>query len=159
MPRKRRCAKGKWNSVMPSHTFLYVVLHHKGISMKKHFTDEKCLDFVRRLLPQAQRELIQQHLDDGCERCNKLHSIWTLVAEVTGRPFHDEPNESAIRVSRAFYGSGRGNYLVRPLAKMIPPVFDSFLDNSAAAVRGHQIHAFARRLLHRTRLWAVDLRL
>jgi hypothetical protein len=127
--------------------------------MKKHFTDEKCLDFVRRLLPQAQRDLIQQHLDDGCERCNKLHSIWTLVAEVTGRPFHDEPNESAIRVAKAFYANGRGNYLVRPLAKMIPPVFDSFLDNSAAAVRGHQIHAFARRLLHRTRLWAVDLRL
>jgi hypothetical protein len=126
--------------------------------MKKHFTDEDCLDFVRRLLPQAQSDLIQQHLDDGCERCNKLHSIWSLVAEVTGRKFQDEPNEPAVRVAKALYANSRWNYLV-PLAKMIPPVFDSFLDNSAAAVRSHQIHASARRLLYRTRSWAVDVRL
>jgi hypothetical protein len=42
---------------------------------------------------------------------------------------------------------------------MMPLVFDNFLDNSAAAVRSNQIHAPARRLLHRTRSWAVDLRL
>ena len=136
-----------------------MALHFKGISMKRHFTDEDCLDFVRRLLPQAQSDLIRQHLDDGCERCNKLHSIWSLVAEVTGRKFQDEPNEPAVRVAKAFYANSRWNYLVRPLAKMIPPVFDSFLDSSAAAVRSHQIHASARRLLYRTRSWAVDVRL
>jgi hypothetical protein len=127
--------------------------------MKKHITDENCLDFVRQLLPEAQSELIRRHLDEGCERCNKLYSIWSLVANVTGRKFHDEPSEPAIRVAKAFYANSRGNYLVRPLAKMISPIFDSFLDNSAAAVRGPQIQASARRLLHRTRSWAIDLRL
>jgi hypothetical protein len=127
--------------------------------MKKHITDENYCDFVRQLLPQAQSEIIQQHLDAGCERCNKLYSIWSLVANVTGRKFHDEPNEPAVRVAKAFYANSRANYLVRPLAKMISPIFDSFLDNSAAAVRGPQIQAFTRRLLHRTRSWAIDLRL
>jgi hypothetical protein len=127
--------------------------------MKKHFTDEDCLDFVQRLLQQAQSDLIQQHLDDGCERCNKLHSIWSPVAEVTCRKFHDEPSEPAVRIAKALYANSRWNYLVRPLAKMIPPVFDSFLNNSATAVRSHQIHASERRLLYRTRSWAVDVRL
>jgi hypothetical protein len=127
--------------------------------MKTHFTDEDCLDFVRRLLPQAQSELIQQHLEDGCERCNKLHSIWSVVAEVTGRNFQDEPAEPAVRVAKGLYFNWRGNHLVPVLAQMMPLVFDNLLDNSAAAVRGHHIQAPARRLLHRTRSWTVDLRL
>lgn len=127
--------------------------------MKKHFTDEECLDFVRGLLPQAQSAFIQHHLNTGCESCNKLHSVWSLVAEVTARKAHDEPPEPSVRVAKASYANWRGNYLLPILAQMMPLVSDNWLGKSVAAVRGLPIHSPARRLLHRTRSWVVDLRL
>jgi hypothetical protein len=102
---------------------------------------------------------MQQHLDDGCKRCGRLHSVWSVVAQVTAQSFPDEPPEPAVRVAKSFYFAGRANYLVPAMAQMMPLVFDNFIDNSATAVRSHQIHPPARHLLHRTRSWAVDLRL
>jgi hypothetical protein len=129
------------------------------MSMKKHLTDEECLDFVRRLLPQAQSEFVQHHLNDGCEACNALHNIWNVVAEVTARKAHDEPTEESVRIAKAFYFDWRAKHILPALAQMMPLVFDNWLDKSAAAVRAQQIHAAARRLLHRTRTWVVDLKL
>jgi hypothetical protein len=129
------------------------------MSMNQHFTDEECLDFVRRLLPQAQSEFMGQHLNDGCEKCNKLLSIWNAVAEVTARKAQDEPTEQAVRLAEASYFNWRAKYLLPVLARMMPLVFDNWLDKSAAAVRAQQIHTPARRLLHRARPWVVDLEL
>lgn len=125
----------------------------------KHFSDETCFDFVRRLLPPAQRATVEQHLDQGCERCDKMRKIWEAVAEVIRREVHYQPAEHNVHLAKALYASSRRTYLIPKLARSIPVVFDSFLDTSGAAVRAPHLPSPARHLLHRTGPWAIDLRL
>lgn len=125
----------------------------------KHFSDEFWLDFARRLLPPAQHGLMQRHLDQGCERCKRLCKMWEAVADVIGRESHYQPPEQDVRMVKSVYATSRPTQLVPKLAKIIPLVFDSFLDTSAAAVRGRYIPSPARHLLHQAGPWAVDLRL
>jgi len=80
--------------------------------MNSHFTDEGCFDLVRRLLPPAQSESMQQHLQDGCQRCNELYNIWKTIAEVTGREVFYEPAEQAVRVAKAVYATRHRQYIL-----------------------------------------------
>jgi len=127
--------------------------------MKKHFSDEEWINFIRRLLRKSQSDAMQQHLDEGCENCNKVYRIWSTVARLTEREVQHAPNEAVVRVAKSIYETRRQSHLVPLLAQMIPLVFDSFMDQSTAVVRGQQGQSPARRLLHRTRSWAIDLRL
>jgi hypothetical protein len=102
---------------------------------------------------------MQRHLEDGCERCTKLYNVWKTIAEVAGREVFYEPPQPDVRIGKAVYATARRKYVLPVLAKMIPLVFDNYLDSFAAPVRSAQIQAPTRHLLHRTRSWAVDLRL
>lgn len=127
--------------------------------MKKHFSYERWIDFVRRLLPPAEHERMREHLDDGCERCNKTCNILEAAVEVTTREVLYQPSEPVVNVAKGYYATARRKYLVPSLAKMIPLAFDSSMEASPAAVRAPGIAYFARRLLYRTKSWTVDVRL
>lgn len=136
---------------------LPVALRYRGV-MKKHFGDEQWLYFVRGALAEGPRDLMLHHLESGCERCNKLCRTWRAVAELAGQVSQFEPAEAAIRIAKASFAPARRTYVVPVMAKMIPAVFDSFLDAGTAGIRGTDIQASVRHLLHQTGSWSVDLR-
>src|SRR5262247_663463 len=99
----------------------------------KHFTDEIWLDFARGLLPSPKMELLQRHLDEGCETCKGVCNIWKAVVQVVSREINHEPAESAVRIAKAAFPDTRRAKLLPGQAKMARLLFDSFRDPATAA--------------------------
>ncbi len=124
-----------------------------------HIDDETCLDFVRRLLPPAPREKVEQHLDEGCERCNKLYRLWRTVARIAGREAGYEPDEPIVHSAKGLWRTVRSNSAARKPAKFAHLLFDSLLMPASAFAGLRSASSAERRLLHRLGGWVIDLRL
>jgi hypothetical protein len=125
----------------------------------KHFTDETWFDFARGVLPSTNVKILQQHLDEGCEECNRICRIWREVVQVVRREADYEPAESAIRVIKAAFPETRLTKLLPGQAKIARLLFDSFRDPATAAFGVRTTSTRARQMLHRAGSWTIDLRL
>jgi hypothetical protein len=125
-------------------------------SVMSHFTDESWFDFVRRLLPAHQMDLMRTHLAEGCSHCRELHAVWRRVASITARESDYEPDDCDVGLALAAFGDRRPAAMS---THRLPPyvVYDSFRDAAPAGVRSVLIHA--RHLLYEVDKWSVALRL
>jgi hypothetical protein len=122
-----------------------------------HFNDEAWVDFVRQTAPPPRREDIQRHLDEGCVPCARAHGVWTAVASLMSRESQYEVPEQAMIASDALFEDWRRRFVIPKRARVARLVFDSLLGPVAVGVRGGT--SPARRLLHRTGPWSVDIRM
>ena len=72
---------------------------------QKHFTDELWSDYVRGVSPAPDAAAIHQHLEAGCEPCERSFRFWRTVAEIANSEACNEVPEAQMRISQAAYVS------------------------------------------------------
>lgn len=122
----------------------------------RHFPLAQWTDFVRGLLPEADRRAMRDHAS-GCAGCRRtrdlLGRVWT-IGRADGR--YEAP-AYAIRCARAI-SSLRQPESVQLLPKVLARlVYDSFREPQPAGVRGRQ--RLSRQALYEAGEYSLDLRL
>jgi hypothetical protein len=131
-----------------------VALFKEGDDVK-HFSDEEWLDFARGLMPGAEMNSMQRHLDEGCERCHRVSVIWKAVVSTLNQVSRYRVPEDVVRGAQSAYATWRWQQLLPQRARVACLVFDTGFEGLRAGVRSHARHA--RRLLHRMGPWMIDL--
>ena len=123
---------------------------------QKHFTDELWSDYVRGVSPAPDAAAIHQHLEAGCEPCERSFRFWRTVAEIANSEARNEVPEGQMRISQAAYGSWWRGQMLPQRATMARLLFDSLRAPLPAGVRGQG--PSPRRILGRAGQWSFDLR-
>ncbi len=99
-----------------------------------HYVAERWVDFVRNLLPEAERAQMQAHLDGGCERCRRELDLLRQVVSFTAVENSYRAPEDVARLARAIYRpmSEPAGVLRRLLGALI---YDGFGEPVMAGVR------------------------
>ena len=117
----------------------------------KHFGEAQWADFVRNLISEKERTAMQQHIDDGCQKCSDTLRIWQSVSSIAGAENSLVPPEDTVRVVKSQFAA------VQPVASSgVRLVFDSMLQPMTAGIRGA---VAARQFLYETDEYYIDLRL
>jgi hypothetical protein len=126
----------------------------------KHFTDERWLDFARRLLPEGEERHMQAHLDEGCATCSEVYRIWQSVYQIVSRESSYEPDDTLVNTVKHKF-SGRFPRPAGPdvLARLAELVFDSLWSPVTVAAGVRSMASSARHLLYRSGPLAIDVRL
>jgi hypothetical protein len=100
-----------------------------------HFSLEEWSDFARKRAPHSLIEQMQRHLDDGCDSCARVLTLWSSVLEVASRETGFQLPESGTRLAKALYGIPRHlrESLTLRLARL---VFSSSAQPLCQGVRG-----------------------
>jgi hypothetical protein len=126
----------------------------------KHFTDERWLDFARRLLPEGDERHMQSHLDEGCASCSEVYRTWQSVYRIVSRESAYQPDDTLVNaVKRKYSGTFPRRAGPDALARLAELVFDSLWSPVTAAAGVRSIASSARHLLYRSGPLAIDVRL
>jgi hypothetical protein len=117
----------------------------------KHFGEEAWADFVRNLVAPTTRSAMQQHVTDGCGKCETAMQVWESVMSIARKETVFTPPDDVVRVSKSQFAAraAKSKHGLRLL-------FDSSLQPVAAGVRGS---ISARQFLYETDDHYIDLRL
>src|SRR3954468_23359989 len=99
-----------------------------------HFTDESWFDYVRNLLPPDQIYAMKTHLNEGCEDCTELHSLWKRVLDTVNHESRYAPDPSDVRVVTGAFNLQRRSAVPRTRV-MAAVLFDSLRDPAPAGFR------------------------
>ncbi|HTZ96909.1 MAG TPA: hypothetical protein VMB18_10960 [Terriglobales bacterium] len=117
----------------------------------KHFSEADWADFVRKLVSPKTRMAMQQHIDDGCEKCATSLQVWQGVAAVAGKEAALAPPADIVRLGKSQFAAAA------PEKKHgVRLVFDSLLQPATAGIRGS---VAGRQFLFETDDYYIDLRL
>jgi hypothetical protein len=120
-----------------------------------HFPGREWWNFALAAVPPEQSELMQIHLDGGCEQCQKLLARWLPALGFFRREASFQPPEGALRMAKLAFSPSRSRWLPQ-IAEFACLLFDSARQSRLAHVRGSiQTN---RRLLHETESFTIDLR-
>jgi hypothetical protein len=101
----------------------------------KHYATEDWVNFARQQAPPEQHSAMQRHLDDGCEKCSRIVSLWTRVNQVASREPLAEPPASAVRhIERAFSLMSKSEQ-AKSSWQVLRLTFDSLWQPALAGVR------------------------
>jgi|SRR5579863_461916 hypothetical protein len=117
----------------------------------RHFSEAQWADFVRNLLSPKERMAMQQHIDNGCNKCSDTRRVWQSVSSIAGAESVFSPPADTVRVVKSQFAD------IRPAASYgVRLVFDSMLQPATAGTRGS---VSARQFLYETDEYYIDLRL
>ena len=117
----------------------------------KHFSEADWADFVRKLVSPKGRIEMQQHLNDGCKKCQKAVDVWQAVRAIAGNERNVTPPVDTVRVVKSQFTAAMPH---RSGGARL--VFDSMLQPLTAGIRGS---VAARQFLYETEDYYIDLRL
>jgi hypothetical protein len=122
-----------------------------------HFPGREWWDFALDGVPPRQRELMQIHLNEGCNPCQKLLSTWLEVVEISRQEASFRPPDSAVRIAKSSFLQSSRRVWLPQVAEFARLLFDSAQQRHLAQVRGSiQTN---RHLLHETGSFTIDLRM
>jgi len=122
-----------------------------------HFSASQWLEFARHTLSSEQKALMQGHLDEGCDKCQRLSEMWKEVLEISRRDSNYRPPADAIRAAEAVFAPADAWRWLREMAQAARLIFDSAREPAPAAIRGSK--SFSRQILQESKPFMVDLRL
>lgn len=99
------------------------------------FALDEWVGFVRQIvLPERMAEM-QQHLDDGCQRCSEAQRMWRGVLELAKQEPSYQPPESAVRFVKEYFAKHPPGKTQAGVAMVARLIFDSFKQPLPAGVR------------------------
>src|SRR5579884_3989684 len=126
------------------------------MTQARHFDITEWADYVRDLVPAEQHEQMQNHLQHGCSKCERVEKVLSRFAVICQRETAYEIPRRVEQQVKALVGLNsmpRRSVLERLLAAVVS---DSINDPQPAGVRGtHQIN---RQVLYHAGDYSVDLR-
>ena len=124
---------------------------------RSHFTDDEWTDYVRDLLPADGEPSLQQHLDDRCPSCTKMHATWASISANAKADRQYEPSREAVRVARALFGIRKPEGRFASAVQTVKLMFDSQLAPAPAGFRNGQTGP--RRMVYAGEGFLVDIQL
>lgn len=122
----------------------------------KHFSDWQWADYVRRVVEDPARMVMDAHLSSGCRRCGRMVDVLRGVAVTAQGEGNYEPPEQVIRSATAIYALHRPekDSLPKAVARLI---HDSFRAPLPAGLRAGSRQA--RHALFQSGSYYLDLQL
>jgi len=117
----------------------------------KHFSEESWAELARNLVSGNAKMVMQQHLEDGCKRCEATFQMWQSALLITGSESLYTPPMDVVRVVKSQFVA-----LTPEAFPSVRLLFDSNLEPATAGLRGV---ATARQFLFETDEYYIDLRL
>jgi hypothetical protein len=126
------------------------------MTQARHFDITEWADYVRNVVAPEQHQQMLSHLQSGCSKCEKLHTLLSRLATIFLREAAYEVPRYAEQQVKALVGLARAprqSMLQRLLGNLI---YDSQSDPQPVGVRGtHQIN---RQVLFHAGDYSLDLR-
>jgi len=122
----------------------------------KHFSEEAWADLVRDLITPAMRTMMQQHINDGCGKCEIALQVWQAVLSFAKSEHAFTPPDDVVRVSKSQFAATLLGATPAGARHGLRLLFDSNLQPVTAGVRGA---VSARQFLYETDEYYIDLRL
>ena len=121
----------------------------------EHFTTEKWIDFVNQVVTTREKELMEEHLEQGCKRCMKTISVWQRVRQLAAAEANYQPPEGVVRIAKAaFQGAGFAAQ-GKGAGSRVKVLFDSFLQPIFEGARS--AGASTRQMLYRADPFQIDV--
>jgi hypothetical protein len=114
-----------------------------------HFSEEAWSDFARNVIPEVTMVEMQQHIDDGCEKCAATARTWQSLFAVTQAEVGFMPPEDTVRIVKSQFAPPLQPSVGFRLA------FDSSLQPVTAGIRGS---VAATQFLFESDDYFIDLR-
>jgi hypothetical protein len=122
----------------------------------KHFKTVEWVDFVNRACFQEQMDLMQKHLESGCEKCAKEVARWRKVRSfATAEPAY-QPPEQAVRTADDIFGSAGWSSDLGEKSG-VELLFDSLLQHAYSIAR--PASTGVRQMLYRADSFQIDLQI
>jgi hypothetical protein len=116
----------------------------------KHFGEEAWADLVRDVSAPAMKAMMQQHINDGCDKCQIALQVWQTILSMARSENAFTPPDDVVRVSKSQFAAA-----VSGAKHGLRLLFDSNLQPVTAGVRGS---VSARQFLYETDDYYIDLR-
>lgn len=99
---------------------------------------------------------MEQHLGEGCSRCEKAVSLWRKVRQTGNSAVQFQPPEDAVRIAKARFAGRPGGQPARAPG-LVEVLFDSFLQPLVEGARS--AGSGTRQMLYRADPYQVDLQI
>ena len=133
--------------------------HERLGDVMTHFTTEEWIDFANELVAMGKRKKMDQHLKEGCPRCNETLSLWQKVRQTAKSAAECEPPANAVRIAKAGFTVARLEQKPVGLPGLVEVLFDSFLQPQIQGARASASGSGIRRMLYRAEPFQVDLQI
>jgi hypothetical protein len=127
------------------------------LKVTSHFDEERWVDFVRKVISPDAEARMQRHLDEGCDVCQRTHTMWLHVVDAAAGESRSEPPKASVQLVKAAFAIRRKLPVLSRLARMARVVFDSLYEPLPVGVRGGALPA--RHILHEAGPYFIDVRL
>jgi hypothetical protein len=121
----------------------------------EHFTTEKWIDFVNQVVAANEKQLMEKHLKQGCERCMETVSRWQRVRQSAAAEENYQPPENAVRLAKAAFAAAGLTGQRKGTDSRIKVLFDSFLQPVFEGARS--AGANTRQMLYRADPLQIDV--
>ena len=118
----------------------------------KHFSEAEWVDFARNLALPTKKMAMQQHIDEGCQKCSATLRIWQGLGSVSQAERASTPPEDTVRIVTSQFAALKPDSATGGVRL----IFDSLLQPLTAGTRGS---VAARQFLYETDDYYIDLRL
>jgi hypothetical protein len=126
-----------------------------GGKAMEHFTTENWIDFVNQAVGVHEKNLMEQHLNQGCKRCTKTVALWQRVRQSAASEAIYQPQVDAIRIAKATFAGANLLAQRKGAAGRIKVLFDSFLQPVLEGTRS--AGAATRQMLYRADPFQIDV--
>jgi hypothetical protein len=123
----------------------------------EHFKTEKWIDFVNRVVTANEKELMEKHLKQGCERCMETVSLWQRVRYSADAEGNYQPPVGTVRMAKAAFAGAGLTGQRKETDSQIKVLFDSFLQPVFEGARS--AGAGTRQMLYRADPFQIDIQL
>jgi len=127
-----------------------------GATMK-HFTTKEWIDFVNRTVSPRDQTEMENHLKQGCRRCQETASMWQRVQKSAAAEKNYQPPADSLRVVKAAFAASGWQGQRKESRSRISVLFDSFLQPVVEGARSAATDS--RQMLYRADPFQIDLQI
>jgi hypothetical protein len=123
----------------------------------KHFSIDDWIDFARQVEGTVQKAAMQQHLNDGCSKCQKIVETWRHVMDIAKVQNAFEPPAWAVEAVNSSFALRKVVPMTTGKLELARLLFDSAFQPIAVGVRGSS--PVVRQLLYKSGSVCIDMRM
>ncbi len=121
----------------------------------EHFTTQKWIDFVNKVVAANDKQLMEKHLKQGCKRCTETVSMWQRVRQSAAAEKNYQPPENTVRLAKAAFAGAGLTGQRKGAGTRIKVLFDSFLQPVFEGARSAGVGT--RQMLYRADPFQIDV--
>ena len=123
----------------------------------KHFTTEEWINFVNQVVSPGELQEMNNHLKQGCKRCQETVSMWQRVERSAAAERNYQPPADTLRMVKAAFAAAGLHGQRKESRSRISILFDSFLQPVVEGARSAATDS--RQMLYRADPFQIGLQI